>query len=334
MIVHLDPLEYDIWTSLCVIAKRDDQGNLRVGCPDDENTLFENWASNSLECTPDQYRECFDRFVNAGIIGTVGKAEKVGKTIYVFHIEPDNILAFPIWRHFGTWLDPKIYDALEAVQKRFSARFGGKVLCSEVAGFISELLSKEDCSGKGAGLFEHIMGRDGPGAECDTVWSSSRLIAGENRLILCHPDFTGYTFTRSHQNPWDRTFRPVPNFKTIDLSDATRAKYGWRTPMCPKPAVASRNPPERAVGLASVAATEGAIWSYDDPKRYLRGCDAHTIEEIRERASAIVVAVGAEQSRRKTLRTLTEQYAEMLERERALREERERLETEIARLES
>ena len=83
-VLFLTPIEMDVWTTLCALARHAHEDELRVAISADQEEFFLECASTTLgDCSPAVYAETITRFVGARLIREFGKVIE-GKRAFRF----------------------------------------------------------------------------------------------------------------------------------------------------------------------------------------------------------------------------------------------------------
>lgn len=333
MPIFVTPLEADILTWFELVAKRDDEGRLRIGCPADPEALHACWASDSLGCTPDEYAEALQRYVDSGIIREIAHSDETGRTTYVMAVEPNDLRPIPIKRRGWTWLDPTVHAALEAIQQTFQARFAGVIppTREQVANRLGSMPPLDESDRVKDALFGSFLSEKEPADGAKTVWGVFAHDGEEMRFMPCNPHFMAYRFACG--NPHDGTTpddREAPTFDKVDPNavphfDGTAGDDRFLF-------VAAGD------GLSTMVIRRpipiSTLFETCEATAILRACRDDDLEPLARTIDDMLGRIADERERRSKLSELRGQLDAAEKDERRARERRESLEREIAELEA
>lgn len=86
-VLFLTPIEMDVWTTLCALARNALDVEIRVAIEKDQDKFYLECASKKLkDCTPEMYTETINRFIKARLVCEVGNVIE-GKRAFKFLVE-------------------------------------------------------------------------------------------------------------------------------------------------------------------------------------------------------------------------------------------------------
>lgn len=88
-VLFLTPVQMDVWTTFCVLAREATVREMRVAIAADEDRFFSECASATLTCDSEEYTETVQCFVRAGLIAhVIGKIVE-GKRVFRFLVNQE-----------------------------------------------------------------------------------------------------------------------------------------------------------------------------------------------------------------------------------------------------
>lgn len=226
-VLFLTPVEMDVWTTLCALARQALNAETRVAITRDQDQFFFECASKKLQdCTSEMYAATIDRFIKAHLVSEVGNVIE-GKRAFKFLVEWKEFFCVEIKRR-----------AISYVEKEYLS------IINEIEQDALGVLNNQD---KTRLRLETWIAHSHPGLNVDTVrlkisqyntdgpssgWGIFFRHEPTGRRLLCWPSFEQYDFreksserSASTNAPQKETVvtKPVQNATiTVDEKTVTR----------------------------------------------------------------------------------------------------------------
>ncbi|OGL99575.1 hypothetical protein A2318_04475 [Candidatus Uhrbacteria bacterium RIFOXYB2_FULL_45_11] len=116
-VLFLTPVEMDVWTTLCALARQALNVETRVAITRDQDQFFFECASKKLQdCTPEMYAATIDRFVKARLVSEVGNVIE-GKRAFKFLVEWKEFFCVEIKRRTISYVEKEYLSIINEIEQ-------------------------------------------------------------------------------------------------------------------------------------------------------------------------------------------------------------------------
>jgi hypothetical protein len=116
-VLFLTPIEMDVWTTLCALARNALDIETRVAIEKDQDKFYFECASNKLkDCTPEMYAETINRFIKARLVCEVGNVIE-GKRAFKFLVEWKEFFCIEIKSRTISYVEKVYLSIIDEIEK-------------------------------------------------------------------------------------------------------------------------------------------------------------------------------------------------------------------------
>ncbi len=116
-VLFLTPIEMDVWTTLCALARNALDIETRVAIEKDQDKFYLECASNKLkDCTPEMYAETINRFIKARLVCEVGNVIE-GKRAFRFLVEWKEFFCIEIKNRAISYVEKEYLTIIDEIEK-------------------------------------------------------------------------------------------------------------------------------------------------------------------------------------------------------------------------